>query len=149
MIRQSIRYDFMEENTALRLEYIGKSKWRVREDFYIYLERIKYSIVIPKGFITDLASVPRIFRSIIPRTPELTLPSCTHDSMYKDAKYPRKTCDLIFEDLMILTKVSKVKSKTMKLGVRLFGWLFYKRLKSKTMKFGVRLFGRLFYKKAK
>jgi hypothetical protein len=125
MIKQIVRYDWFEFND-LEIEYIDKDKWKIAKDFKFRVNRTNEIIVIREGFVTNLASVPRILRSIYPRSPKLLLASCIHDYLYEQGIYDRKTCDLIFKDLMKIVGVKKKKYKVMELGVRLFGWLFYK-----------------------
>ncbi|EHE6277628.1 TPA_asm: DUF1353 domain-containing protein, partial [Salmonella enterica subsp. enterica serovar Oranienburg] len=44
------------------MEMLGHYKWRVYEPFRFYLSEDKNDVIeVPVGFVTDLATVPRIF----------------------------------------------------------------------------------------
>ena len=57
-------------------------KWIVEENWYYTLPN-ELKIVIPKGFITDLVSVPRILWSLISPTGSLLIPGLIHDFGYR------------------------------------------------------------------
>ena len=61
-------------------------------------------IVVPKGFITDLASVPRVFWVIYPPDGTYTNAAVVHDFLYSvvgvRGRYTRKQCDNIFLEAM-------------------------------------------------
>lgn len=49
------------------MEMLGHYKWRVYEPFRFYLSEDKNDVIeVPVGFVTDLATVPRIFWSFLP-----------------------------------------------------------------------------------
>ena len=102
------------------------SKWELNENFFFYFDESNKNIgiIVPKGFVTDFASIPRIFWSIIPPTGRYTKAAVLHDFLYSiDSNYGlrRKQCDLIFLKAMKILKVKKWKRIIMYLGVRLFG----------------------------
>jgi hypothetical protein len=51
---------------------------------------------VPVGFITDFASIPRIFWSILPRDGIYTYPAIIHDYLYWEQPFLRPTADEIF-----------------------------------------------------
>ncbi len=59
-------------------------RWEVAEDYY-YTLRGGIEIVIPRGFVMDLASIPRIFWWIPGLSPAgiLQIPGLIHDYAYK------------------------------------------------------------------
>ena len=67
-------------------------------------------VVVPKGFVTDLASIPRIFWSILPTDGVYTFPAIVHDYLYwtQDPAISRETADLIFKYGMEDMKVGDV-----------------------------------------
>ena len=85
-------------------------------------------IVVPKGFKTDFASIPRIFWNIIAPIDKWTLPSVLHDYLY-DCGYKysinRKRADKIFYNAMIESGVSKITASIMWLCVRVFARKHY------------------------
>lgn len=51
---------------------------------------------VPTGFVTDFASVPRIFWQFLPRDGKYTYPAIVHDYMYWVQDRPRDSADEIF-----------------------------------------------------
>ena len=56
-------------------------KWEVMEDWH-YTYGL-YTILIPKGFIFDGASIPKIFRNLLSPTGILLIPGLLHDFGYR------------------------------------------------------------------
>jgi hypothetical protein len=57
-------------------------KWEVLEDF-LYTLKDGTTVVIPKGFIFDGASIPKALRMILSPTGLLLIPGLLHDYAYK------------------------------------------------------------------
>lgn len=83
-------------------------------------------IVVPKGFKTDLASIPRIFWSIYPPFGLYMNAAIVHDFLYKK-HFPRKEADKLFLKIMKEDGVGWFTRTLFFLTVRTFGLLFYKR----------------------
>jgi len=82
---------------------------------------------IPKGFVTDWASVPRLLQSFIPRTGQWDEAAALHDlfceALNKGAPIvDSRTADKLFEKVMKEAGVGVVRRKLMWAGVR-FGAL--------------------------
>lgn len=95
-------------------------------------------IDIPEGFVTDFASVPRIFQGLIPKDGEWTAAAVVHDFLYEkrgkvgDRLYSRKRCDEIFLEAMGVLGVNWITRHTMYQAVRVGGWVYWnKPLKEK------------------
>jgi hypothetical protein len=101
------------------------SKWILTEPFayYTYLPTGKKDfIIVPKGFITDFASSPRILWSIFPPFGRYTKASVLHDFLYSIRfRNNRKLCDDIFLEAMQVLKVDIVTRTLFYVSVRLFG----------------------------
>ena len=85
------------------------------------------SFGIPAGFKTDLASIPRLLRWLIPVDGKHALPAILHDWLYTEVKHgtvSRSMADLIFLEAMREAEVKIVKAVPMYYAVRLFGWLY-------------------------
>jgi hypothetical protein len=54
-------------------------------------------VTVPVGFVTDLASIPRVFWSLLRPDGEYTYPAIIHDYMYWTQARPRETADMIFK----------------------------------------------------
>ncbi len=82
---------------------------------------------IPKGFQTDLASIPKIAWPILaPAHSSLIRPAIVHDWFYrKTCDFDRKQTDLIFYHMLINDGISRKRATFMYYAVRLFGWQFY------------------------
>jgi len=84
-------------------------------------------IVVPKGFLTNFASVPRIpvVYALFGNTSHSS--ATLHDFLYsKDTDFTRKTADGIFIEAMRSRKQPKWRRVPMYWAVRLFGKWHYK-----------------------
>ena len=84
-------------------------------------------IIIPRQFITDLASVPRPFWTFIsPNQSNLIAPAILHDYLYSCHKdYDRIDVDEIFYNALVENNVSTFRSYLFYVGVRMFGYPHY------------------------
>lgn len=78
-------------------------------------------ITVPAGFITDFASVPRVFWRVIPPWGKYGRAAVVHDWLYKEKGGDRETADLIFLEAMTFLGVAKWKRYVMYWAVRCFG----------------------------
>jgi len=81
--------------------------------------------IIPVGFKTDFASIPRAARWLIPVNGKHRLAALVHDYRYQKAAIPRLGADLMFLAMMKEAGVGYVKRYAMYYAVRAFGWLHY------------------------
>lgn len=84
-------------------------------------------LTVPKGTISNGASVPKLFRGIYSNIGTYTLPAVLHDYLYENNLYDRK-----FADRQFLIDMGKTNTNYFT------KWLFY---------FIVRIFGGINYKK--
>lgn len=77
-----------------------------------------------KGFVTDFASIPRIFRVLITGNDNTKKPAVIHDKLYRDrvGERPRKRVDQIFLMGMKESGVPWWKRYMAYYGVRIGGW---------------------------
>lgn len=82
-----------------------------------------YDFVVPKGFITDFASVPRAFESVVPNdNPHILRPAIVHDWLYQSQGQP---------DGFALWLTRKESDEVLREGMRVCGascamrWLVY------------------------
>ena len=128
MIKKTIDYTWLKIynlDKELKLKRVKNHVWEVIGGFSIHIDRTNESIVIPNNFKTDLASIPRLAYTLFPRSDEYDLAATVHDYLYSIGKYPRKTCDNVFKDLLILSKVKKKIANLMYMAVRTFGKRHY------------------------
>lgn len=85
------------------------------------------SIIIPAGFETDLATIPRWYWSILsPNNTMLVAPAILHDYLYScDYGLTRDSIDGIFYQALISNSVPYRTAETMYLAVRMFGGAHY------------------------
>lgn len=100
------------------------------EGKYEVLENIEYynGLIVPKSFITDLASIPKIFQGIIGVPEDFKEESILHDflySKYNDYGINRLTADKIFFQSLLLNKVDIVVANLMYKAIRLGGELHW------------------------
>lgn len=94
---------------------------------------------VPKGFITDLASVPPILNALLPTPPNVDAPAALHDYLYLGqpigAENPfeyvvsmkRATADLVFLKAMLDNGVAGWRARIYYLAVRVFGWMAWRK----------------------
>ena len=108
---------------------INSREWELLEplEYHVGSPDSNDVILVPKGFPTDFASVPKIFWNIFPPYGRWSPAAVIHDFIYTYAVYPRKKCDLIFLEAMGVMEVNWITRHTMYRAVRLFGGFSYGR----------------------
>ena len=89
-------------------------------------------VTVPTGFVTDFASVPRVFWSLLPPDGLYTYPAIVHDYMYWTQTRPKKDADSILKFGMQDFGVSAATTSIIYEAVSRFGdtaWEQNKRLK--------------------
>jgi len=115
----------------LTTTYIGNGRRRVARkfDYFVGVDNKGYKITVPKGFITDFASVPFPASMLIPKDGDYNQASVLHDYLYSklgdlgDIKYTRFQCDRIFLNAMKVLKVNFWKRRIMYRAVRVGAWI--------------------------
>jgi len=93
----------MKLTEKYKLELIGKHRWRVKEDLTFTSK--KRTTRIPKGFITDLASIPSPFQWLFGDKEDACIPAClVHDYYYSTGLGTRREADDEFLELMTTYK---------------------------------------------
>ena len=85
-----------------------------------------YDITVPVGFVSDMASVPRIFWNIIPPWGTYGPAAIAHDWLYRDAIPTRADDDAILLDLMSRLDTPWCERQAIYWAVRSWGWLYWK-----------------------
>lgn len=118
----SVRYD---KKASMAL---GADHWRVMEGFYFYLgsEDSGEWVNVPAGYLTDGASVPRIFWNVIPPWGEYGQAAVVHDivceylSVTRDGApkiVSRAECDAILDQALIALEVPWLKRNAITIPV--------------------------------
>lgn len=117
----------------ISLDYLGEHRWRVRRPL-TYMSR--YGLVlVPAGFETDLASVPRL-PLVYWTTGDRTITAAViHDRLYAVAKIAgnritRAMADKVMLDAMKKEGVPRRQRWAIYLGVRVGGWIAWRRHRS-------------------
>lgn len=107
-------------------------KWEIQEKWIFFIGNKKY--YIPKGFIFDGASIPKIFWSYLSPVGLLFIPAIIHDYLYSHGRLEgtttlylnRKESDNLFKDVSETINNTKLLALPAWLAVRMFGGLSYK-----------------------
>lgn len=85
------------------------------------------TLTVPAGFVTDFASVPRLFWNILPPFGRYGKAAIVHDYLYRTPGYvSRPVADALFLEAMKVLGVGRLIRYTMYLAVRAFGAGAYK-----------------------
>ena len=81
-------------------------------------------VIVPRGFITDFASIPqplRVLRDLLPTTDRYGIPALVHDYLYWRQDCTREQADNMMEIAMMEAGVSLLERKVIHEGLRQFG----------------------------
>lgn len=110
----------------IRLEFInGKPKAFLDKDLHAG------GWLVPAGFETDFASIPRIFWNVLPPIGPYAQAAVVHDYLYRTGRVNRQEADLTFLLLMKTDGVNFFIRNIMYWAVRLFGGSHYHKCQCK------------------
>ena len=72
----------------------------LRDSLRYEIKRTKQIVIVPGGFVTDFASVPRWAQWVISILGRHSVPAIVHDFLYWEQKCTREQADLILADAM-------------------------------------------------
>ncbi|MHC4623360.1 MAG: DUF1353 domain-containing protein [Planctomycetota bacterium] len=100
----------------------GKT-WVLRKPFSydVGVEGSGETIKVPAGFITDFASVPRLFWAFFPTWGKYGNAAVIHDYVYWEQSYSRERADEIFLEGMLVLGVGQRKAGLLYNAVKHFG----------------------------
>lgn len=78
-------------------------------------------VVVPAGYATDFASVPRLLWAVEPPLGDAGKAAVLHDWLYETGERPRLEADRIFAEAMAVLEVPGWKRRLIHHAVRLFG----------------------------
>jgi hypothetical protein len=108
--------------TPLRAEKAGKV-WTVFEPLIYQSDVAERIFIVPAGFVTDLASVPRIPLAFFLAGGTAEEPAVVHDFIYSRAPVPRDMADKVFLEAALVSGVPAWRANLMYAGIRLGGWM--------------------------
>ena len=84
-------------------------------------------VVVPKGFVTDLASIPRGLRWLLQQNGNSRRAAVLHDFLYATQPFTRAEADGIFRAALKAERVVGIGRGLYWAGVRVGGWLPWRR----------------------
>ena len=116
--------------TPADLRVLDGYRWELLSDFSYHVGAYPSTdiITVPAGFVTDLASIPRAFWSLLPPHGRYAKAAIIHDWLYATGIGGREYADDVFLEAMEVLGVSPWKRKTMYWAVRAFGASRYKKM---------------------
>jgi hypothetical protein len=97
----------------------GRRHWKLAEPFRFQGTRC---INVPVGFITDFASVPRIFWNLFSPTGSYMRAAVVHDFLFHSKILTRRESDLVFLEAMKAAGVGLLTRSFVYGAVRVGGW---------------------------
>jgi hypothetical protein len=129
--------------SRLRLDYIDGHVWEVVEPFEYCLGEPEgpERVIVPAGFPTDFASIPRALWTFLPPTGKYGKATLIHDALYQNRMVTihvdeeqtifrlveRGEADSILKEGMEVLKVGWFTRQLVYSGVRVGGWLPWKK----------------------
>lgn len=112
--------------TPLELEYLDGRTWRVTAEFDFASQVLERIVRVPVGFVTDFASIPRLFWAILPPTGTYGKAAVIHDDCYQNPEMiappvSRLLADRTLREGMIALDVPWVTRAVIYWAVRAFG----------------------------
>jgi hypothetical protein len=115
--------------SKLKVRHLDGENWEILEEFSYHVGHVNSDevITVPKGFVTDFASIPRICWSLIGSpTGKYGKAAVIHDWLYRKGIGTRKRADDIFLEGMEVLNISRIRRIVMYIGVRIFGFFCWK-----------------------
>lgn len=110
------------------LNFVANGKEFELEERLVYQSDLwPEQIIVPAGFITDLASIPRVFQSLIPKVDKHMLAAVVHDYLVRQDDFDRRLADRIFLEAMKHLGVNRLRRRLMYWAVAIL--TFYLRRK--------------------
>lgn len=111
--------------TPLLTEFLDDVQAKLVEDLVYESDVLGETVTVPKGYVTDFASVPR-YPIIFWATGDTAHKAAViHDYLYQLGKYSRKVADDVLLEAMKLTGIATWRCYSMYWAVRTFGASHY------------------------
>jgi hypothetical protein len=118
----------------------GKIRLILTEDL-VYLSKVAVhapgkvgKIVVPAGFVTDLASIPQVLWNILPPIGKYDKAAVVHDFLYQRNGVTRLTADDVLLEGMNVCNVPGWKKYSIYSGVRVGGWVTWNKYRAQDKK---------------
>jgi hypothetical protein len=93
--------------------------WVIENEYTTMLGSTAY--IVPRGFVTDFTSIPRIFQSILPRWSDYARGALIHDYLYSTHLLSKEASDKVLFDLMTQDNVNVRQKYMIYWAVKWFG----------------------------
>lgn len=100
---------------------VDARRWKLDEPL-VFISKLVGEIVVPQGFETDFASVPRGLWNLFPPDGSYTAAAVVHDFLYRKTIKRRATCDKVFLEAMKACGTNWLARRIIYTTVRAFGW---------------------------
>lgn len=111
----------------VRLVSEDPKRWQLTTPLLYQSDFARRDVVVPSGFETDFASVPRIPVAYWFCGNCGDEAAVVHDYLYRGGYLPREDCDTIFKEALLASGVASWRATMMWAGVRAFGAAYYKK----------------------
>lgn len=121
---------FLTPLDARRIEdtsHDGRGTWRLLAPLVYESDLAGITVTAPEGFVTDLASVPRLPFAYLLTGGVGHAAAVIHDVLYTKHQVVRSTADDIFHEALLVLGIPRWQAALMWVGVRLGGWIGWKR----------------------
>ena len=108
--------------TKLILEDDGGFPMALVTPFVYASDRLHRLILVPAGFRTDLASIPRVLWNVLPPVSKADHAAVIHDFLYQTGGVTRADADAVLNEAMEVAGVARVQRWLIYAGVRVGGW---------------------------
>lgn len=99
----------------------GSENWRLLADLAYHSDSLDCLVLVPAGFVTDFASVPRLPLAYLLFGNVAREAAVVHDYLYHTGACSRALADKVFAEASEACGVAAWRRGPMWLGVRLFG----------------------------
>lgn len=108
----------MQQPVLIPIPEAEEPLWRLAEPLCVP------GVLVPAGFVCDLASVPRWAWAITyPQAhPDTAAAAVVHDWLYRTRAVDRRTADRIFLEILLANGATPWKAHLMHWAVRIWGW---------------------------
>jgi hypothetical protein len=79
------------------------------------------AVSVPRGFVTELGSIPKMFWSLLPADGTLAYAAVIHDYLYWTQSTDRETADSTFREILIELKVPSATVEALYSATKIFG----------------------------
>ena len=128
----------MKESVVLDPLLFRDAGWQNGTRWFTLIHYLRIStsygvVTIPTGFMTDGASIPKVFHNLLgPTGPGWFEAGVLHDFLYskqsdRHFKVDRATADMLFKEVMFNLGVPWHKREMIYRAVRMFGWRSWKK----------------------